>query len=130
MDPKLRLLVRTRADHRCEYCGIPQEFSELRFHIEHIIPRQHGGIDDAENLALACPDCNLRKGPNLSGLDPDTGEIVRLFHPRRDLWAEHFVYKGVHIIGTTPTARATASLLAVNDPERLRIRRVTAQIYK
>jgi len=36
----------------------------------------------------------------------------------------------VLIIGTTPTARATASLLAVNDPERLRIRRVTAQIYK
>jgi hypothetical protein len=81
-------------------------------------------------LALACPDCNLRKGPNLSGLDPDTGEIVGLFHPRRDLWVEHFVYKGVHIIGTTPTARATASQLAVNDPERLRIRRVTAQIYK
>ena len=71
MDPKLRLFVRTRANHRCEYCGIPQEFSELRFHIEHIIPRQHGGIDDAENLALACPDCNLRKGPNLSGLDPE-----------------------------------------------------------
>jgi hypothetical protein len=68
--------------------------------------------------------------PDLSGLDPDTGEIVGLFHPRRDLWAEHFVYKGVHIIGTTPTARATASLLAVNDPERLRIRKVTAQIYK
>jgi len=130
MDPKLRLFVRTRANHRCEYCGIPQEFSELRFHIEHIIPRQHGGIDDAENLALACPDCNLRKGPNLSGLDPDTGEIVGLFHSRRDLWAEHFVYKGVHIIGTTPTARVTASLLAVNDPERLRIRRVTAQIHK
>src|SRR5450759_3542694 len=70
MDPKLRLFVRTRADHRCEYCGIPQEFSELRFHIEHIIPRQHGGIDDAENLALACPDCNLRKGRTCPDLSP------------------------------------------------------------
>jgi 5-methylcytosine-specific restriction endonuclease McrA len=42
---------------------LPQELSELRFHIEHVIPRQHGGSDDADNLALACPDCNLRKGP-------------------------------------------------------------------
>jgi HNH endonuclease len=81
MDPKLRLFVRTRANHRCEYCGTPQELSELRFHIEHIIPRQHGGIDDAANLALACPDCNLRKGPNLSGLDPDTGEIAAICGP-------------------------------------------------
>jgi hypothetical protein len=36
MDPKLRLFVRTRADHPCEYWGIPQEFSELRFQIEHM----------------------------------------------------------------------------------------------
>ena len=58
MAPALRELVRRRARARCEYCLVPQEFSELRFHIEHIIPRQHGGSDDEQNLGLACPDCN------------------------------------------------------------------------
>jgi len=62
MDAQLRQSVRVRAAYQCEYCRFPQELSELRFHIEHIIPRQHGGGDDADNLALACPNCNLRKG--------------------------------------------------------------------
>jgi 5-methylcytosine-specific restriction endonuclease McrA len=73
MDVKLRQFVRMRAAQHCEYCGLPQEFSELRFHIEHVTSRQHGGDDDADNLALACPDCNFRKGPNLTGIDPNTG---------------------------------------------------------
>lgn len=30
--------------------------------VEHIIPRAHGGTDDAHNLALACSDCNNAKG--------------------------------------------------------------------
>jgi hypothetical protein len=90
MDAALVELVRRRAAGRCEYCHLPQQFSELRFHVEHIIPRQHGGTDDAENLALACPDCNLVKGPNLTGVEPGTHQVVRLFHPRRDTWAEHF----------------------------------------
>ena len=55
MDAALRKVVRQRAGGRCEYCHLPEEFSELSFHVEHIIPRQHGGTDDPENLALACP---------------------------------------------------------------------------
>ncbi len=58
MEAELREFVRRRAGDRCEYCRLPQEFSELRFHVEHIIPRQHGGTDDPGDLALACPDCN------------------------------------------------------------------------
>ena len=53
MDGQLRHLVRTRAAYLYEYCRLSQEFSELRFHIEHIISRQHGGGDNADNLALA-----------------------------------------------------------------------------
>ena len=128
MDPALRLLVRARADDRCEYCGLPQDLSELRFHVEHIVPRQHGGDDDPNNLALACPDCNLRKGPNLSAIDPESQQVVRLFNPRRDSWATHFAFRGERIAGLTPTGRATANLLAVNEPERLRIRRVAKQV--
>ncbi|MGH8291290.1 MAG: HNH endonuclease [Steroidobacteraceae bacterium] len=101
MDAQLRQSVRTRAIYQCEYCRLPQEFSELRFHIEHVVPRQHGGGDGLDNLALACPDCNLRKGPNLTGIDPETGEVTRLFDPRRDAWFGHFRYEGQNIIGIT-----------------------------
>ena len=122
MDEALREFVRQRAGQRCEYCHLAQEFSELRFHVEHIVPRQHRGTDDANNLALACPDCNLRKGPNLTGVEPDTGQIVRLFHPRRDQWEEHFAFVGLRIVGKTPIGRTTARLFVMNDPERVRIR--------
>jgi 5-methylcytosine-specific restriction endonuclease McrA len=126
MDPALVELVRRRAGGLCEYCHLPQQFSELRFHIEHIIPRQHGGTDDAENLALACPDCNLVKGPNLTGVDPGTHRVVRLFHPRRDTWAEHFALDGSLVVGKTPVGRATVSLLRVNDGQRQRVRTLIA----
>ena len=128
MDAESRQFVRTRAAYQCEYCRLPQEFSELRFHIEHIVPRQHGGADHLDNLALACPHCNLHKGPNLTGIDPQTGEVIRLFDPRRDAWFEHFRFDTVEIIGLTPKGRATASLLEMNHPERLRVRELIAKI--
>lgn len=122
MDAGLRELVRERAAHCCEYCRLPQEFSELRFHVEHVIPRQHGGNDWLENLALACPACNLRKGPNLAGLDPKTGELVRLFHPRREKWSDHFAPDSIRVIGTTNVGRTTVHLLDMNDIDRTRVR--------
>ena len=128
MDAALTDLVRRRAGGLCEYCHLPQQFSELRFHTEHIIPRQHGGTDDAENLALACPDCNLLKGPNLTGIDSGTGRVVRLFHPRRDNWTEHFTIEGALIVGRTPVGRVTVSLLRMNDEQRQRIRTLIARL--
>jgi hypothetical protein len=86
------------------------------------------GADHLDNLALACPDCNLRKGPNLTGIDPQTGEVTRLFDPRRDVWFEHFRFDIVEIIGLTPTGTATAALLEMNHPERLRVRELIAKI--
>ncbi|MCF7959956.1 MAG: HNH endonuclease [Pirellula sp.] len=50
--------------------------------------------DSIDNLALACPDCNRQKGPNLATLDPATREIVLLFHPRKDEWNYHFEFEG------------------------------------
>lgn len=124
MDAKLREFVRERAGHRCEFCRLPQEFSELRFHIEHIIPRQHQGDDNADNLALACPACNLHKGTNLTGIEPDTGQVIVLFHPRRDRWEDHFAFEVARVIGRTPKGRTTTWLLEMNDAARLRIRTI------
>lgn len=118
-----RLAVRKRAQARCEYCQLPDLLPHLmRFHLEHIRARQHGGSDSLNNLAWACARCNERKGTNLAGVDPDTGRMVRLFNPRRDVWAKHFVGDGLRIRGLTATGRATAWLLEFNSEERLKLR--------
>jgi hypothetical protein len=122
MDAAKRDLVRRRAGERCEYCRLRQEHSELVHHIEHIVAKQHGGSDDPDNLALACHRCNLQKGPNLTGIDPRTEEVVPLFHPRRHRWSDHFVFDGVRINGIGPIGRATVQLLAMNDARRLELR--------
>lgn len=122
MDAHDRQFVRDRAENRCEYCRLPQHAVEATFHVEHVVARQHQGGDDVDNLALACNRCNLYKGPNLSAIDPLTKAIVLLFHPRKDLWNEHFSLNGAAIIGLTPTGRATVRLLEINAPRRVRLR--------
>jgi len=122
VDAATRHLVRQRAENRCEYCRLSQQHSELTHHVEHIIAKQHGGSDEVDNLALACHRCNLRKGPNVTGIDPATGEIVALFHPRRDEWQRHLRFQGPYIEGLTPVGRATVRVLALNDARRLELR--------
>jgi hypothetical protein len=128
MDAVTSQLVRERAGNCCEYCRLPQDFSGLRFHIEHIVARQHGGTDAPENLALACPECNFHKGTNLTGIEPDTGHITPLFHPRKDQWDEHFARDGVHILGQTAVGRTTAWLLEMNSGDRLQLRKLLLRL--
>ena len=122
MDAVTRDAVQRRTDGRCEYCVLRQEHSELTHHAEHIIAKQHGGSEELDNLALACHLCNLRKGPNLTGIDPVTGRLVPLFHPRRNRWADHFRFRSVPIEGITPVGRATVQVLGMNDARRLELR--------
>lgn len=123
MTSATRVLVRQRADHRCEYCQTHQEDSPLAaLHIEHIRPQKHGGSDDESNLCLACIDCNLHKGPNLTGIDPLTDEVTPLFHPRRQSWEDHFRWDGLHIIGQTEIGRTTVRVLCMNSDEQLELR--------
>lgn len=119
IDAGTRELVRRRAGNRCEYCLLRQEQTGFTHHIERIVARQHHGPDDPANLALACHRCNAHKGPNLSGIDPATGSLVALFHPRRNRWEDHFEFRGPYIIGLTPTGRATVDVLAMNDGRRV-----------
>jgi hypothetical protein len=122
MDAGTRRWVRERAGDRCEYCRLHQRNSELVHHIEHVVARQHGGTDDIDNLALACHRCNLHKGPNLSGIDPSTGIVEELFHPRWDQRNDHFAFREAHIEGLTPSGRATVEVLVLNDARRLELR--------
>ncbi len=117
MSPEVSRRVSSRARRRCEYCHIPAAVYRLPFHIDHIIARQHGGETALDNLALACLHCNRHKGPNIAGVDAVTGELVALFHPRRDRWSEHFRWKGSLLVGRTTTGMVTARLLAMNEPD-------------
>jgi hypothetical protein len=111
-----------RAEHRCEYCHIPADQLPIGLQVDHVIARQHGGGDEPFNLAMSCANCNEYKGPNLSSVDPSTGQIVRLFNPRQDRWAVHFEMDGERIRGKTPMGRATVNLLNMNAETRMDLR--------
>lgn len=123
MDAEVRRLVRERAANRCEYCHLAQiDVPVSTFHVEHIIPRKHGGPNDLSNLALARHHWNLHKGPNLTGIDPASGEIVVRFDPRRDDWDEHFSLREGVVVGLTAVGRTTVRVLEMNVQERLDLR--------
>jgi hypothetical protein len=122
MDKQLDQHVRSRAQSRCEYCRLPQSAIKPKFPIDHIIARQHRGLTELSNLALCCGRCNQHKGPNLTGIDPATGKLTRLFNPRLDHWREHFAYHGAVIEGLTEIGRTTVAVLHMNHPYSTAVR--------
>jgi hypothetical protein len=128
MKSTLRQLVWKRANHACEYCQIPQESDLLPFEIDHVVAQKHHGATSAENLALSCYNCNSYKGSNVAGIDPTTGAITPLFHPRRDAWPDHFSWNGPMLIGLTPVGRTTIDVLKINLPERVEHRRLLIEL--
>ena len=123
MDAARRNFVRERAGDRCEYCHLHQDHqSAVSLQLEHIVANQHRKDDSPENLALACLRCNLHKGTNLVGLDPQTGSVTPLFHPRQHVWCEHFEIRDGRIVGSTAIGRTTATLLQMNTPDRIELR--------
>jgi hypothetical protein len=122
MELTLKDFVWKRAVGRCEYCQVSQTQDELAFEIDHIIARKHRGLDRSGNLCLACFACNNHKGSNISGIDPTSKKIVRLFNPRRHKWHRHFRWDGPVLIGLTPIGRATIIVLEINLDYRIDIR--------
>jgi hypothetical protein len=128
MKVAIRALVRARAERRCEYCQLHETDLPLySFHIEHILPKKHGGTDDPKLLAWSCHWCNLSKSSNLSGRDAETGRIVVLFNPRRQRWARHFAWDGPTLVGLTPCGRATIAVFNINAAHRVAIRAMLIQ---
>lgn len=126
MKAATRIAVRGRAGNRCGDCWRPQSTSPLiPLLVEHIVAKKHDGDEDFDNLALACAECNLHKGSDLTGIDPETLLLTPLYHPRRDRWLDHFRWDGVRIVGLTPAGCTTIRPLQLNMPARLRVRRAT-----
>jgi hypothetical protein len=122
MDAALIRQVWQRARHRCEYCQLSQDYTNVPHEIDHVIARKHGGPTVARNLALSCFWCNSFKGSDLSGLDQRTRKLTPLFNPRRHKWSRHFRWDGPVLKGLTPIGRVTIAVLRVNDPFRVELR--------
>src|SRR5438046_2711332 len=118
--------VAERAGERCEYCRCPAAYSSDPFAAEHIRPRVAGGTRHLSNLAYSCLGCNNFKYTHTEAVDPETGETVSLYHPRRDLWLGHFTWSEdfTEIVGLTATGRASVERLQLNRPGVVNLRRV------
>jgi hypothetical protein len=114
--------VQQRAAGRCEYCRMHQALQGATFHVEHIVPESRGGPTTLPNLAWCCPSYNLYKSDRMHAVDPDTNELVPLFHPRQDNWNEHFGWLEYQLVARTPIGRATVNSLKLNTERRLLIR--------
>jgi HNH endonuclease len=125
---RLRLRVSDRADHVCEYCLIHEDDTFWGCQVDHIISRKHGGPTEFDNLAWACACCNNSKGSDLGTLVGHPPQLVRLFHPRTDRWAECFQLHGVRIDSSTRVGEATEKLLQLNHRNRLRERETLALV--
>ena len=54
--------------------------------LEHIVPKNHGGTDELENLAIACARCNSEKGlrhDHKRANDPKLQEVIERLQERR-----------------------------------------------
>jgi len=118
-----RRAVRDRAKRRCEYCLLPDDTADYPYHVEHIIARKHGGSSHLDNLAWSCIVCNGYKGSDIAAFDPQTGVLTSLFNPRLQPWDDHFDMADGIIQGKSPAARATVTLLRLNNDETVEFRR-------
>lgn len=123
---ELRRLVVERARNYCEYCRYPGRYAPQTPPVDHIIPREAGGLTIAENLAQSCQGCNGHKATKTAAPDPVTGLLVPLYDPRQQRWNEHFAWSEdfLRITGLTPVGRATVEALQLNREGLLNMRRV------
>ena len=126
MNKLLKNRLRERANGLCEYCLSPESYSSSPFVGEHIIPIAKDGDDQLENLAFACAGCNNFKYDCVEAYDSVSGTWVPLFHPRQDVWSEHFRWNTncTQMIGISPTGRATIQRLKLNRPQVTNLRKI------
>lgn len=124
----VRRIVATRARNYCEYCRCSDRFATESFSVEHIQPQSAEGASVLENLAWSCMGCNGHKHVKTQATDPETGETVALFHPRQQIWDEHFGWNETftQVVGRTPCGRATVEALYLNREGVMNLRLVLA----
>ena len=72
--------IYNRDGYCCQYCG--ERFSKDDLNLDHVIPRDHGGESNWENIVCSCIECNTRKAnrtPAQAGM-----RLIKL--PKRPMW--------------------------------------------
>jgi HNH endonuclease len=118
----IRRQVEERAKKRCEYCHMPDSVSSTGFQVDHIISQKQGGSSLLDNLAYACLKCNRMKGSDIAAYDEDTHELTPFYHPRRQLWDDHFQLQAGLMVGKTAIGRVTVRLFQMNHPRQVETR--------
>jgi 5-methylcytosine-specific restriction endonuclease McrA len=120
--------VSRRAGWLCEYCRSQEKYSNSTFEVEHIIPLVKGGLTTLINLAFSCAGCNKHKAQRISAWDKITHTEAPFYHPREDVWEEHFAWSQdfTGIIELTATGRVTVAELKLNRQPLVNLRRVLA----
>lgn len=126
LSKKIREFIAQRAHFRCEYCQSRADCACESFEAEHIIPQSQTGSSRPDNLAFTCRGCNSRKSDRTTALDPLSLQLEPLFNPRMDLWTEHFAWDDAftHVIGLSPTGRATVNALQLNRQGLVNLRKL------
>jgi hypothetical protein len=122
----LQSQIRAHFHNCCAYCQTAEALTAMTFEFEHIVPKSQGGATAFENLCFACPFCNRHKSDRQQLRDPESGQLVTLFHPHQQRWLEHFRWSDdqTELIGLTPMGRAMISTLQMNRPALVRSRRM------
>lgn len=121
---ELQRQIRDRFCECCAYFRTAEFLTAMTFEFEHIRPLAVGGETVFENLCFACPACNRYKGNRQTAIDPESSEMVALFHPQEQVWQEHFAWSegATEIKGLTACGRATIAALQMNRKALVRAR--------
>ena len=75
-----RFNIFARDGNVCQYCG--RRFPRTELNLDHVIPRQSGGLSTWENVVCSCHECNRKKG----GCTPEQAKLTLIRRPRRPEW--------------------------------------------
>jgi len=136
--PRVYIAVETqravieRAHGCCEYCQSRADYATEPFAVEHIVPISRGGTSELSNLAFSCSGCNGHKYNKIEAPDSIDGTPAPLFNPRQQGWQDHFCWNDgyTHMIGLTPTGRATVAALQMNRPGLVNMRQLLYGVGK
>ncbi len=56
----LKAILWDTKPHECSYCKLLFQ-DKIEATVDHIVPKCRGGLDEIENLCLACKECNDKK---------------------------------------------------------------------
>ncbi len=75
-----RFNVFERDRNTCQYCG--RKFERAELNIDHVVPRQRGGLTTWTNVVCSCIDCNRRKGSRT----PEEAGMRLVRRPKKPRW--------------------------------------------